>query len=109
MTWLMLFALLIVILVAGAVLPRRRTADAPVGRRQFPWFWITFPVAMFCLAMGTGTLLRLPGPMTYGWTMYAPLSNAIHQPALPVSGLVWLVAAIVGALLSLLAWRRDRV
>ena len=110
MTWLMLFALLIVVLVAGAVLPRHRTTPPALeGRRQFPWFWIAFPVTMLALGMAISLLLRLPGPITYGWTMYMPLSEDIHQPVLSVSGLIWLVVAVVGAVLSVLAWRRGRI
>lgn len=110
MTWLMLFALLIVILVAVAVLPRHRTAQAdPEGRRQFPWFWVTFPLTMFALVMSAAILLRISDPVAYGWTMYAPLSDESHQPALPYSGLAWLVAGVVGAVVSVFAWRRGRV
>ena len=70
MVWVWTFAVLIVVLVGAAVLSRR--AGQP--REGFPWFWVTFPVAVLFVA---GSLhMWLPGVgATGGWTMYMPLAD----------------------------------
>ena len=120
MVWVFAFAVLIVVLVGGAVLPRR----AAQPRAGFPWFWIAFPAALLLLAASIS--LRLPGVSTVGgWTMYMPLAdrphemhflsneqfNSVYLRMRLYSAAVWLlpIAAVVAAGLSVWAWRRDRV
>ncbi|WP_290217183.1 hypothetical protein [Corynebacterium atrinae] len=97
---------LIVVGVARSVLPRQDQE-----RTTFPWFWVTFPVTVFA---GLVAALRLvpaaPMQSDFGWTMYAPLSDPVDYgfPDLP-STFIWTVILVVGAVASVVAWKRGRV
>ena len=70
MIWVWISAVLIVVLVGAAVLPRR--ASRP--RRGFPWFWILFPTAAFLVAGSLHMWLPAFGEPG-GWMRYVPLAN----------------------------------
>ncbi len=125
MTWLLIFAALVVLLVAGAVLPRRAEYRRESGTRGFPWFWLVFPLTALAVALAFASWLPgvLSGGAYSGWTMYVPLADADEDPtstllsdtaALYLLSGWWArvgypVLAIVGIGLSTWAWRRNRV
>lgn len=98
---------LIVVGVTRSVLPRRGDQE----RTAFPWFWLTFPVTVFA---GLVAALRLvpaaPIQSDFGWTMYAPLTDAVGYglASLP-SKIIWTAISLVGAVASVVAWKRGRV
>ena len=116
MVWVWTFAVLIVVLVGAAVLSRR--AGQP--RERFPWFWVTFPVAVLFVA---GSLhMWLPGVgATGGWTMYMPLADRRggvqflgneqfwQLQAFLLGRWILPIAALVLVGLSAWSWRRGRV
>ncbi|WP_010542194.1 hypothetical protein [Dietzia alimentaria] len=120
MVWIFTFAVLIVVLVGGAVLPRR-AAQPPAG---FPWFWIAFPAAILLVAGSISVWLPGVGAVG-GWTMYMPLADRSHEMQFLsneqfnsvylcmrlYSAALWAlpITAVVAAGLSVWAWRRDRV
>lgn len=79
MIWVWILAVLMVVLVGAAVLPRR--ASQP--REGFPWFWLSFPTATFLVA---GSLhVWLPAFDEPGdWWRYMPLTN--RQAVIGVAG-----------------------
>lgn len=120
MVWIFAFAVLIVVLVGGAVLPRR--ARQPRG--GFPWFWIAFPAAVLLVAGSIS--MWLPGVGAVGgWTMYMPLAdrsdeiqflsneqfNSVYLRMRLYWAGVWVlpIAAVLAAGLSIWAWRRGRM
>lgn len=108
MTWLLALAALIVLTVAGAVLPRRITGEP----RGFPWFWVAFPVTAFAVALSVYSFLPVaPLGFDYGWTMYAPLTDSTAGSVAPLwpGKIMWVITAVVGAGLSVWSWRRGRV
>lgn len=108
MTWLLVLAVLIVLTVAGAVLPRRVSRE----QRGFPWFWVVFPITAFAVALAVYSFLPIaPLGVDFGWTMYSPLVDSSESSVDPFwSGkIMWVVTAVVGAGLSVWAWRRGRV
>ncbi|MGO1949535.1 MAG: amino acid permease [Mycobacteriaceae bacterium] len=137
MTWLLIFAVLVVALVAGAVLPRRaryldgqdRDGDRGAG---FPWFWLVFPLTALLTALAVGAWLPGAGISAggdFGWTMYAPLGDAVHESEWDsvrndylsddqawsllffgdVGRFVYPAVAALGIVLTALAWRRRRI
>ena len=107
MTWLLVLTALIVLGVAGAVLPRRSKQQS----HGFPWFWVVFPITTFAVALTVYSYLPIaPLGMDYGWTMYAPLSDppADYVDSLWSGEILWPVSAVAGIGLSLWAWRRGR-
>ncbi|WP_291313151.1 hypothetical protein [Corynebacterium sp. UBA2622] len=108
MTPLLVFAALIVLLVAAAVLPRRARHDSAA----FPWFWVAFPVAALSTALAIYSLApRAPLNADFGWGMYMPLADATDEfeGTLLRSKIVWAAASVVSLALSAWAWRRGRV
>lgn len=120
MAWVFAFAVLIVVLVGAAVLPRR--AGQPRG--GFPWFWIVFPAAVLLVAGSIS--MWLPGVGAVGgWTMYMPLAdrsdgmqfltneqfNSAYLRMRLYSAALWVlhIAAVFTTGLSVWAWRRGRV
>ncbi len=119
MVWVWTFAVLIVVLVGAAVLPRRTGQP----RQGFPWFWVTFPLAVLLVAGSLHVWLFEIGASS-GWTMYMPLADRrggmqflsnqqfgqfwqlqvflLGRWILPITALV-----LVG--LSVWSWRRGRV
>ena len=110
------FAVLMVVLVGASVLPRR--AGQP--RQGFPWFWLSFPMAVLLVA---GSLhMWLPGiSAASAWTMYMSLADRgsglqflsdeqlwqlqaflLGRWSLPIAALV-----LVG--LSVWSWRRGHI
>ena len=132
MTRLLIFAVLVIALVAGAVLPRR--ADSRAGATAgFPWFWLIFPVTAVLVALAVGAWLPgdgvTAGGGNFGWTMYMPLGDADEPSAwdrfrgdylsddqawrLLLPG-AWArvsypLAALLGLGLTVWAWRRRRI
>lgn len=127
MTWLLIIAVLVVVLVGAAVLPRRASfrQQERTWSAGFPWFWVVFPVT--CLCVAGAVAVWLPGSPSggadFGWTMYIPLTDATEHsgPQLlsdraawnllsgPFSRIVFPVLALVGAGLSTWSWRRGRL
>lgn len=108
MTWLLALAALIVLTVAGAVLPRRANRE----RHGFPWFWVVFPITAFAVALAGYSFLPVaPLGFDFGWTMYSPLADSSGSSVDPFrSGkIMWVVTAVVGAGLSVWTWRRGRM
>lgn len=108
MTWLLALAFLIVLTVAGAVLPRRNKQD----RLGFPWFWVVFPITAFAVALAIYSFLPIePLGVNFGWTMYAPLSDLPEDSPSSFwpAGIWWVVTALAGIGLSVWTWRRGRV
>lgn len=108
MTWLLVLAALIVLTVAGAVLPRRINRE----KRGFPWFWVVFPITAFAVTLtGYSFLPVAPLGFDYGWTMYAPLTDSPEGSMAPLwSGrIMWAITAVVGSGLSVWSWHRGRV
>lgn len=116
MVWIWTFAVVMVVLVGAAVLPRR--AGQP--RQGFPWFWLSFPTAVLLVA---ATLHMWLPTVTWpgGWMMYMPLTN---KPAVIsivgtehywtmqtvyVGAWVLPILALVAGGLSVWAWRRGCV
>ena len=93
-TWLIVFAAVIVGLVAASVVPRRH------NRPGFPWFWVAFPVTV----LATAAALAGYAPVEFHPTMYLPLSD---RDALDATWL-WGLLAVIGAAASTWAWRRGR-
>ena len=116
MIWAWIVAVLIVVLVAAAVLPRR----ALQPREGFPWFWLSFPTAMFLVAGSLHMWLPAFGEPG-GWWRYMPLTN--KQAVIGIAGpeFYWLMQArsagawilptlsLAAAGLSVWAWKRGRV
>lgn len=116
MIWVWIFAVLIVVLVGAAVLPLR----ARQPREGFPWFWLSFPAAVFLVAGSLRVWLPAFG-MPSGWMMYLPLANRHAVIGVVGNEHYWmmqarsvgawilpiLALAVVG--LSVWAWRRGRV
>lgn len=104
----MIFALVVVLCVAAAVLPRRSTEK----RKGFPWFWVVFPFT--CLAAGITISGFLPGSTPSPGS--GPIRYVQGQGAAVdyFTVLNWLSAisaasVVVGAILSFWAWRKRRV
>ena len=134
MTWLLIFAVLVIALVAGAVLPRRAAYIAGVDSAAgFPWFWLIFPATAVVVALAVGAWLPgdgvTAGGGNFGWTMYMPLGDADEPSAwdrfrgdylsddqawrLLLPG-AWArvsypLAALLGLGLTVWAWRRRRI
>ena len=116
MVWVWTFAVLMVVLVGAAVLPRR--VQQP--REGFPWFWLSFPAAVLLVAGSLHMWLPLIGA-TAGWTMYMPLADRRdgvqflgneqfwQLQAFLVGKWILPITALVAVGLSVWAWRRDCV
>ena len=116
MGWVWIFAALIVVLVAGAVLPRRTGLPG----EGFPWFWVAFPIAVFLVA-ATVSIWLPPIAEAGRWSMYMPLADrpggmqylGNEQRWLLRAYLIgrWIVpiAALTAMGLSAWSWRRGRV
>lgn len=116
MIWVWIFAVLIVVLVGAGVLPWR----ARQPREGFPWFWLSFPAAVFLVAGSLRVWLPAFG-MPSGWMMYLPLANRHAVIGVVGNEHYWMMQArSVGAWilpvlalamvgLSVWAWRRGRV
>lgn len=116
MWWLFTFAFLVVVLVGGAVLPRR----AQHAREGFPWFWIAFPLTAFITAAAVNAWISWLG-VPLEWSMYKPLADSDgtvqflgneqfwQARAIFIGRWVLPLAAAAAAGLSVWAWRRDRV
>lgn len=116
MVWIWTFAVVMVVLVGAAVLPRR--AEQP--RQGFPWFWLSFPTAVLLVAASLH--MWLP---TITWTggllTYMPLTNKSAFMGIAGPEFYWRtqmvhvgawalpVLALTAVGLSVWAWRRGRV
>lgn len=129
MTWLLIFAALMVLLVGGAILPRRAAYRGQEPEEQkrpgFPWFWIPFPLTVFAIALGFAAWL--PGTAAtvadFGWTMYMPLADAddgfdssllsdaaaANLLRMPWARIAYPLIAVAGLALSVWAWRKRRI
>lgn len=108
MWWVMSFALVVVLCVAAAVLPRRSDEE----REGFPWFWVVFPLT--CLAAGLTISGFLPGSMPSPGGGPARYLRGHEATVDYFTVLNWLTAlstasVVVGAILSFWAWRTRRV
>lgn len=114
--WVWMCAVLIVVLVGAAVLPRR----ARQPRAGFPWFWLLFPAAAFLVAGSLHMWLPAFGEPG-GWMRYLPMRNRPAVLRIMSNEQYWQIQAfLVGTwLLPILAlaavglsgwaWRRGRV
>ncbi|WP_420098472.1 hypothetical protein [Corynebacterium sp.] len=126
MTWLLIFAALVVLLVSGAVIPRRAEYRGEAGTPGFPWFWIVFPLTVLVVALAFAAWL--PGSPANGWAgfgwgmpaRYAAEDDAgnwtffsdeaaNHLLMSPWSRVVYPLLAIVGAVFSARAWKKGRI
>ena len=108
MTSLLVLAALIVLTVAGSVLPRRAKEQSP----GFPWFWVVFPITTFAVALTVYSFLPVaPLGIDSGPSPYVPLSELPEDPfeSLWKGQILWAVTAVAGIGLSLWAWRRGRI
>ena len=120
MMWVLACAVLVVVLVGAAVLPRR--AGQP--REGFPWFWVAFPAAALLVAASIAMGLAWAGVSKWGTVVvhqasYEPsvqfLSNEqfnqmyVRWQVLAVARLVLPIVAVATVGLSVWAWRRGRV
>ncbi|MEY8567598.1 hypothetical protein AALF15_13675 [Corynebacteriaceae bacterium 7-707] len=124
MSWVLVAAVLLVVLVGVVVLRRRR----PQESSGFPWFWVTFPVAVLSLVSALGSFLSryagvdIPEDDIVGLSQPYPdfdkgvqfLSNEQFRAMVaPVDGAVYLwffpVLGVFCAVASVIAWRRGRV
>ena len=130
MSWAMglifLGSVLVVAVTGAIVIPRR-----PQGRRRgFPWFWVTFPLAVLGLVSTLGIVLAftstiyMPHDDPVGLSM--PFHGALGTPGreflsneqfrqvfgpLPYAFYLWFfpVLGVFCAVASVIAWRRGRV
>lgn len=125
MTWLLIFAGLVVLLVGGAVLPRRAEYRGGTDAPGFPWFWLVFPLTALLVALAFAAWLPLAasGGVDFGWTMYMPLGDADEDSTTPFlsDAAAWQLLqgrwarigypllAVLGLALSAWAWRRRRI
>lgn len=108
MLWVMVVALVVVLCVAAAVLPRRSGEE----REGFPWFWVVFPLT--CLAAGITISGSLPGSLPMpgsGPTRYMHGHGATVDYFTVLNWLNAFLAAgvVVGTILSFWARRKRRV
>lgn len=110
-----LFALVIAAGVAGAVLPRMArnrgngSPDTTASPRQkFPWFWVVFPFTCFSAATAFSMTflppLSLTGPRRYADYLEPDpftIANALST--------IFIIATVLGAGLSIWAWRARRI
>lgn len=116
MVWVWTFAVVIVLVVGAAVLPRRASEPS----QGFPWFWVAFPL---CVLLATGSLtMWLPLiAATGGVPMYMPLADSHDGVQVLGNDQFWqlhaftpgrwilpITALVLGGL-SAWAWRRGRV
>ncbi|WP_312976565.1 hypothetical protein [Corynebacterium sp.] len=126
MTWLLIFAALVVLLVSGAVIPRRAEYRGEAGAPGFPWFWIVFPLTALAVALAFAAWLPgspANGFADFGWGTSAPyvaegdsrgwslLSDeaAKHLMMGPWSRVVYPLLAVLGVLLSARAWKKRLI
>ena len=98
--------------------------DPARGRKPFPWFWIAFPVAATFLACLAALFMTGLTMGDYGWTMYAPLTDADSSQYssngqftalgwnLRHNVAAWFLAGsgvVAGTLASVVAWRKGRI
>ena len=124
MSWVF-FAAVLVVFGTGAVVLRRRRSQPSRG---FPWFWVTFPVAVLALVCTAGAFLsryfgvNIPKDDIVGLSQPYPKFNQSVQflsseqfrvltGPVDAAFYLWffpviLVAFTVG---SVIAWRRGRV
>lgn len=126
MTWLLIFAALVVLLVSGAVIPRRAEYRGEAGTPGFPWFWIVFPLTALAVALAFASWL--PGSPSdgfdFGWGMparYVSVEGAFdeggflsddaasHLIMSPWARVGYPLLAILGAALSVWGWRKRRI
>ena len=123
MAWLVLVGVVIVLLVAGAVLPRRDRLGREPG---FPWFWVVFPVTCFAVAVAVG-VFAWPEIVTHGGSVWwgspsagSPGSSAAEHQFLSSEQYqryatlrrmrrILPAVSIVGIGLCVWAWRRRRI
>ncbi|MGJ0184225.1 hypothetical protein [Corynebacterium glyciniphilum] len=117
MSWALVAAVLLVAVVGVVVLRRRR----PQRSAGFPWFWVTFPVAVLALVSALGSFLSryagvdIPEDDIVGLSqpypdfnetvqflsneqfqqMFGPLPYAVYIWFFPVLGIVFTVASVV--------------
>ena len=104
----MVFALILVLGVAVAVLPHRSGEEL----QRFPWFWVVFPLT--CLAVGFAISGVLPGPTSSPGSGSARYAEGRGSTVDYFTVLNWvnalsISAAVVGTVLSFWAWRQRRV
>ncbi|MGV0868590.1 hypothetical protein [Corynebacterium kalidii] len=126
MTWLLIFAGLVVLLVGGAVLPRRAEYRGGTDAPGFPWFWLVFPLTALLVALAFAAWL--PGSPASGWTdfgwgmsaRYVAVDDAdtwtflsdeaaSHLLMSPWTRIVYPLLAILGAVLTTRAWKEGRI
>lgn len=120
MIWVFACAVLVVVLVGGAVVPRR--AEQP--REGFPWFWVAFPAAALLVAASIAMGLAWAGVSGVGTMVvhhasYEPVGqflsneqfNQMYLRWQVLSGARWFlpIVAVATVGLSVWAWRRGRV
>lgn len=125
MTWLLIFAALVVLLVSGAVIPRRAEYREEAGTPGFPWFWIVFPLTALAVALAFASWLpgSASGVADFGWTMYAPLADADENSTTTFlsdeaawhllrgqwARIGYPLLVVLGLALSSWAWRRRKI
>lgn len=124
MSWALVAAVLLVAVVGVVVLRRRR----PQRSAGFPWFWVTFPVAVLALVSVLGSFLSryagvdIPEEDIVGLSQPYPdfnetvqfLSNEQFQQMfgpLPYAVYIWFfpVLGVICTIASVVAWRKGRM
>ncbi|MFP7365134.1 hypothetical protein SFC07_05040 [Corynebacterium callunae] len=109
-------ALAMVVLVAASVF---RARAAGVETPKFPWFWVFFPLLSFSL-VGACVAFQEMTTFDYGWTMMSPEQIETYSSELQpdlfglrnfqgLSFIFALFGVVVGALGSILSWRKQRI
>ena len=124
MTWLLIFAVLVVLLVGGAVLPRRADYRGESGAMGFPWFWLVFPLTALVVALAFASWLPSSpaSGFAFGWGMHTRIDDAdggvgpflSDESAWHLLGGTWArlgyqLLGIVGVGLSTWTWKKGRI
>lgn len=113
-----LFALVVAAGVAGAALPRKARKARSRGngapdtsastRQNFPWFWVVFPFTCFSAATAFSMTFLPPLSLT-GSRHYADYLEPDAFTIANALSAVFIIATVLGAGLSIWAWKARRI